>query len=53
LKDEFPNYIKDIQDTSAALEIRGLTKETAEALTFTAKSANREILQCHITVSSI
>jgi hypothetical protein len=40
LKEEFPNYIKDIQDTSAALEIRGLTKETAEALTFTAKSTN-------------
>jgi hypothetical protein len=34
----FQNYIDDIQTNSANAEMRGLTKETAHALKFTAKN---------------
>jgi hypothetical protein len=38
LNEEFPHYINDVPSTSAEAGIQGLTKETAEALIFTAKN---------------
>jgi hypothetical protein len=38
LNEEFPHNINDVPSTSAEAGIQGLTKETAEALIFTAKN---------------
>jgi hypothetical protein len=38
LNEDFPKFINDIQTTSAGANMKGLTKETAEALIFTARS---------------
>jgi hypothetical protein len=40
LEQEFPGYIEDIQTTSKSMGMKGLTKETAEAFIFTAKSTS-------------
>lgn len=40
LTDHFPKYIQDIQDSSKLNKIKGLTKETAHALIFTAQSTS-------------
>ncbi|EFA11970.1 Transposable element P transposase-like Protein [Tribolium castaneum] len=39
LKEEFPQYIKDIQSCSAEKRLKGLSKETADALIFTSNSS--------------
>lgn len=40
LSETFPQYIQDIQETSRLMNMKGLTKETAHALIFTAQSTS-------------